>query len=107
MPEQKASIYDGEREVLRDVTVDLNEGETEVWGSFQLNQPRQEIKVGTSYVVKLDDAPARSLSLTSIRPRRRSTPGCRFGAAGRFVSQSNILSMLPRGGSRITSIRGP
>ena len=31
MPEQKASIYDGEREVLRDVTVDLNEGETEVW----------------------------------------------------------------------------
>jgi hypothetical protein len=57
MPEQKASVYDGECEVLRDVSVDLKEdGDDGLWGgSFQLNHPRQRVKVGGSYVMKLDD----------------------------------------------------
>jgi hypothetical protein len=71
--EHKASVFEGEREVLRDVTVRLQEGqggsETASWGgAFQLNHPRQPIDEGRSYELKLDDGRCGTITITEINP---------------------------------------
>jgi hypothetical protein len=68
--ELKASVYQGEHELLRDVAVDIDEdGHDGIWGgSFQLNHPRQRFKVGGSYVMKLDDGRSGAIVIVDFDP---------------------------------------
>jgi hypothetical protein len=54
--EHKASIHQRERELCKDITVDLEEDSEGSWGgSIELNHLRQQVAVGEPYELKLDD----------------------------------------------------
>ena len=79
----KGSVYEDERELLRDVTVDVAQ-ENGTWGgAFELNHPRQYIKSGASYRLKLEDGRSGTIVIVDFDESMGSTdPWVSFRGSG-------------------------